>query len=70
MLCFINIVALHPENEMQITDKTALLWIVALAVLCVAITITIFMRRRSFERGPRKGEAAEPVKVKRENPKP
>jgi cytochrome c-type biogenesis protein CcmH/NrfF len=53
---------------MQMMDKTALLWIVALAVLCVGITITIFMRRRSFERGPRKGEAAQPMKVKRENP--
>jgi cytochrome c-type biogenesis protein CcmH/NrfF len=54
---------------MQMMDKTALLWIVALAVLCVGITITIFMRRRSFERGPRKGEAAQPMKVKRENPR-
>ncbi len=59
----------HREKEMQLMDKTALLWIVALALLCVGVTITIFMRKRSFERGPRKGEAAEPMKVKRENPR-
>jgi cytochrome c-type biogenesis protein CcmH/NrfF len=54
---------------MQMMDKTALLWIVALAVLCVGITIVIFTRKRSFDRGPRKGEAAAPTKVKRENPR-
>ncbi len=53
---------------MQWLHRNALEWIVVLAVICIGITIAIFRRRRSFERGPRKGEAADPVKVKRENP--
>lgn len=40
---------------------------VVLIVLTIALTIFVF-RKRLFERGPRKGEAADPTKVKEENP--
>ncbi len=53
---------------MQWMDRNALGWIVVLALVCVGITVMVFKRRRSFERGPRKGEAANPTKVKRQNP--
>lgn len=42
---------------------------VALALIAIAIALTIFVfRRRLFERGPRKGDAIDPDKVRRENP--
>lgn len=40
---------------------------VALALIAIALTIFVF-RRRLFERGPRKGDAIDPDKVRRENP--
>ena len=40
-----------------------------LALIGVAIALTVFVfRRRLFDRGYRKGEAANPRQVKRENP--
>jgi hypothetical protein len=40
--------------------------VVVLIVLAVALTIFVF-RKRKFERGPRKGVAANPQQVKKEN---
>lgn len=39
----------------------------ALIALAIGLTIWVF-RRRSFDRGYRKGKAADPRQVKRENP--
>ena len=40
-----------------------------LLLIALAIGLTIFVfRNRLFERGYRKGKAADPVQVKRENP--
>lgn len=40
-----------------------------LALIAVAIVLTIYVfRRRRFDRGYRKGGAADPRQVKRENP--
>jgi hypothetical protein len=44
-----------------------LVGILGLIVLAVALTIFVF-RKRLFERGYRKGQAAKPDEVKRENP--
>jgi len=41
--------------------------VVVLVVLAVVLTAVVF-RKRWFERGPQKGKAADPSKVKRENP--
>jgi hypothetical protein len=42
---------------------------VVLGLIALAIALTIFVfRRRLFERGYRKGEAADPGRVKRQNP--
>jgi hypothetical protein len=41
--------------------------VVGLLALAVVLTVFIF-RKRLFERGYRKGEAANPGKVKRQNP--
>jgi hypothetical protein len=39
-----------------------------LALIAVVVALTIFVfRKRKFEQGPRKGEAADPQQVKREN---
>jgi len=40
--------------------------VVVLIVLAIALTIFVF-RKRKFERGPRKGVAADPQQVKKEN---
>lgn len=40
---------------------------VVLVVVTLLATIYNFSRRRNFEDGPRKGEAANPAKVKRQN---
>lgn len=40
--------------------------VVVLIVLAIALTIFVF-RRRKFEPGPRKGVAANPQQVKKEN---
>jgi hypothetical protein len=40
--------------------------VVILIALAVALTIFVF-RKRKFERGPRKGEAADPGRVKEQN---
>jgi len=40
--------------------------VLVLIVLAIALTMFVF-RKRLFERGPRKGEAANPRKVKDEN---
>jgi len=47
------------------------LWIllgVCLILITLFATMYIFSRRRHFENGPRKGEAADPGKVRRQNP--
>ena len=41
--------------------------VLILVLLALALTAVVF-RKRWFERGPKKGEAADPSKVKRENP--
>ena len=41
--------------------------VLTLVGLALVLTAVVF-RKRWFERGPQKGEAADPVKVKRENP--
>jgi hypothetical protein len=41
--------------------------VVILIALAIALTFFVF-RKRLFERGYRKGEAADPSKVKRQNP--
>jgi len=43
-------------------------WIIAIAVIGLVWTIYIFKRRRNFQDGPKKGRAARPGKVRRENP--
>jgi LPXTG-motif cell wall-anchored protein len=40
--------------------------VLGLIALVVALTIFVF-RKRKFEQGPRKGEAADPQQVKRDN---
>jgi hypothetical protein len=40
-----------------------------LALIAIALALTIFVfRRRLFDRGYRKGDAADPDRVKRQNP--
>jgi hypothetical protein len=42
---------------------------IVLALIAIALALTIFVfRRRLFDRGYRKGEAADPTRVKRQNP--
>jgi hypothetical protein len=41
--------------------------VLTLIVLALVLTALVF-RKRWFERGPQKGEAADPSRVKRENP--
>jgi hypothetical protein len=45
-----------------------LTWALLFVVLTAIITAVVFWRRRSFERGPRKGTAVNPEKVRRQNP--
>jgi len=55
---------------MWIFIETHAMWIllgVTLVVITLLATMYCFSRRRNFEDGPRKGEAANPGKVKREN---
>ena len=42
---------------------------IGMVLIALAIALTIYMfRRRRFDRGYRKGKAADPRQVKRENP--
>jgi hypothetical protein len=41
--------------------------VLGLVGLALMLTVLVF-RKRWFERGPQKGKAADPAKVKRENP--
>jgi hypothetical protein len=41
--------------------------VLILVALALVLTVVVF-RKRWFERGPQKGKAADPAKVKRENP--
>ncbi len=55
---------------MWIFVETHAMWIllgVALVVIALLATMHCFSRRRNFEDGPRKGEAANPAKVRRQN---
>ena len=57
--------------KMWIFIETQAMWIllgVVLVVITLLATIYVFSPRRNFEDGPRKGEAANPGKVKRQNP--
>ena len=51
----------------MIAEPTYFWWVVALVLLAGALTIYVF-RHRLFERGPKVGRAADPQKVRRENP--
>ena len=51
---------------MQDFFQQHLIAVVGLIALAIALTIFVF-RKRKFERGYRKGEAANPQKVKKEN---
>jgi hypothetical protein len=42
-------------------------FVLVLIALAIALTVVVF-RKRLFERGYRKGDAARPDKVKRDNP--
>jgi hypothetical protein len=53
---------------MQELCLTALQWVVILALFGIAMTILVLHHRRSFDEGYEKGEAADPEKVRRENP--
>ena len=44
------------------------IWSILLLALAVGWTIFLFRRKRTFEPGPRKGEAADPGLVRRQNP--
>jgi len=54
--------------EMQQFFGEHLSVVLALIALALALTIVVF-RRRLFDRGYRKGDAADPDRVKRENPR-
>lgn len=44
-------------------------FLLAIVMIGLALALTIYVfRRRKFDRGYRKGEAADPGKVRRENP--
>lgn len=45
-----------------------LAWALLLVALTGVVTAVVFWRRRSFARGPRKGTAADPATVRRQNP--
>lgn len=51
---------------MQDFFQQHLAWVVGLIALAIALTIFVF-RKRKFERGYRKGEAADPQRVKEQN---
>ncbi len=51
---------------MQEFFQQNLAWIIGLIALAIALTIYVF-RKRKFERGYRKGVAANPQQVKKEN---
>jgi cbb3-type cytochrome oxidase subunit 3 len=42
-------------------------YVIALVILGIALTVWVF-RKRLFDRGYRKGQAANPDRVRRENP--
>lgn len=46
----------------------ALLLVAAGIVVAVVLTVRVLSRRRNLERGPEKGTAANPDKVRRQNP--
>jgi hypothetical protein len=55
---------------MWVFVETHAMWIligVSLVVIALLATMYSFSRRRNFEDGPRKGEAANPSEVKRQN---
>lgn len=53
---------------MQLESPAAwLLLCVTLAVIALVATVYCFSRRRNFEGGPRKGEAANPRKVRQQH---
>ena len=52
---------------MQDFFQQHLVAVIILIVLAIALTVFVF-RKRLFERGYRKGEPADPRKVKRQNP--
>ncbi|GFE78470.1 hypothetical protein GCM10011487_04700 [Steroidobacter agaridevorans] len=51
---------------MQEFFQQHLAWAIGLIVLAIALTVFVF-RKRLFERGYRKGEAANPQRVKEQN---
>ena len=52
---------------MLATDGVYFWWVIVLVLSTLALTVYVF-RRRMFERGDKKGVAANPRKVRRENP--
>jgi cbb3-type cytochrome oxidase subunit 3 len=49
------------------TDGIYFWWVIVLVLSALALTVYVF-RQRMFGRGDGKGEAANPRKVRRENP--
>ena len=45
-----------------------LTWALALLAVAVVLTVFFFWRKRGIDRGRRKGTAAEPTEVRRQNP--
>jgi len=45
-----------------------LLWALLLVALTVVLTVGVFYRKRFVDRGPVKASAANPAKVRRQNP--
>jgi len=52
---------------MPIFNEPAFWYVVALIILALGLTVFVF-RRRMFEQGDRKGVAANPREVRRQNP--
>jgi hypothetical protein len=50
------------------TMEEYLAWALLFVAVTAVVTAVVFWRRRSFERGPRKGTAENPAAVRRQNP--
>jgi len=55
------------DENMPGTDGVYFWWVIVLVLAALALTVYVF-RHRMFERGDRKGVAANPRKVRQENP--
>jgi hypothetical protein len=67
----VRTVAIYPDKADRIREvcvEQYLVWALVLLGVTIGLTVGIFLGRRSIGPGPKKGTAANPAAVRRQNP--